>query len=598
MKMRTMIHRTARAATVLCAAAVVGALTVPANAQNALGGGDALDSNLSTTSKRNAPTPDQGLTYRVRNLLVTGNVVGGRGFRDTVGYTAETDFRSATGSDDLFQFRAQSATSAPTYILYGDQLNELQLGQDLGALEFRRDFTGATLSDVSTRGQRSFDSRLGDTELRIDRLISDISVAEDVERWVESRPIGIGVDREGRVVVPMTTSVLGIDQMSYSEAVSGLSVLDRAQLRQDMIDRYQQQMTGQQSPQDPWQLAQQRQEQPWQQQPGQATGQQQQQQRQFAMQPLSDVVGNRLETRFEDLLTWESRIDAMDTSARVQAEMPGYESVLKSVADRFADGEEIDEEKAGELDDQYATVRRFLEGRGMPLPGEEDDASQWPGDTDTGVDEGEDAGETGDDTDTVPPAVPLPDDDVTPTLESFGIVLRHGQRLSTYASGDDSRFNELVRQAQQSLESGEYFWAERRFSRALLFNRNHPLATAGKAHAQLGAGLYQPAAMTLRRLFTQYPEMIDVRYERALLPPRTRLAQCIESIRQRTNNNNEAAHMGLLLAYIGHQWDDQALIEEGLTAMKRHRPEDPLLTLLDSIWQQPEDDDDANDGGQ
>jgi len=55
--------------------------------------------------------------------------------------------------------------------------------------------------------------------------------------------------------------------------------------------------------------------------------------------------------------------------------------------------------------------------------------------------------------------------------------------------------------------------------------------------------------------------------------------------------------MGLLLAYIGHQWNEQPLIDEGLTVMKRSRPEDRLLPLLRTVWQAPGSEDDAADGG-
>ena len=90
------------------------AATPPSPAQNALGGGTALDGNLIQGGNRfnpSAPVAD----YRSRNLLVTGNVARGRGFRGTVGYTAEFDFRGPTGSDEPFAQRAVSAVRAPNF---------------------------------------------------------------------------------------------------------------------------------------------------------------------------------------------------------------------------------------------------------------------------------------------------------------------------------------------------------------------------------------------------------------------------------------------------------------------------------------------------
>lgn len=595
MIMRTTNHSrlaTTGMLTAALAAAVLWTIS-PAAGQDALGGGDALDANLSTTTSRNLATPDESLAYRVRNLLVTGNVVGGRGFRDTVGYTAETDFRGSLGSDDLFRFRAESAMSSPTYVLFRNQLSDLQLGQDLGSLEFRREFTGETLRDVNAQGS-SFAPRRGDTELRIDRLITDVSAAENLESWVESRPIGVSVDDEGKISVPTTTSVLGIDTMSYTEAraTAGMSVLDRLRLREDYVSevqRLQQQQRILQSSQ----------------QPGQP-GEQPELEQVMASRPFSDIVGARLETRFEDLVTWQNRLDTMEAGGRVEPTPSGYDEVLESVAERYADGQGLDEETAGAMDDEYSALRRYLQGQ--PQPTDETDEMpvtpetqqpEQPGMTVPGVEDSgtEDEGES--ETPTFEtPAMPAPGADVTPTLESFGIALRHGKRISSFATGNNDRFNELVNQAQESLNTGEYFWAERRFTRALLFRPNHPLATAGRVHAQIGAGLYLPAALSLRQLFNQYPEMIDVRYERDLLPPRTRLVQCVQAIRQRLEQGQDQSKMGLLLAYIGHQWDDQAMVDEGLAAMKSNRADDPLLPLLRTVWQAPREDSEGNGGGE
>src|SRR6185503_5356216 len=70
------------------------ALNLPSQrseAQNALGSGNALDSNLNATSGRiNAAQKVEN--FADRNLIVTGDVAGGRGFRGSVGYTASQDF--------------------------------------------------------------------------------------------------------------------------------------------------------------------------------------------------------------------------------------------------------------------------------------------------------------------------------------------------------------------------------------------------------------------------------------------------------------------------------------------------------------------------
>jgi hypothetical protein len=133
------------------------------------------------------------------------------------------------------------------------------------------------------------------------------------------------------------------------------------------------------------------------------------------------------------------------------------------------------------------------------------------------------------------------------------------------------------------LRRGEYFWAERRFLRALRFVPGHPLATAGLGHAQLGAGLYESAALTLRSLLMHQPEMIDTRYDESLLPNRVRLLTAIEEIRS-PSEMSQGESTGFLLAYVGHQLDDAELVSDGLRMMEEAKPESTLRPLLEAVW--------------
>jgi hypothetical protein len=138
--------------------------------------------------------------------------------------------------------------------------------------------------------------------------------------------------------------------------------------------------------------------------------------------------------------------------------------------------------------------------------------------------------------------------------------------------------------AEDALRSGEYFNAERRFIRSLRFVPGHPLATAGLAHAQLGAGLYASAALTLRGLLTMQPEMIDAHYDEGLLPNRVRLGRIIDDLHKRLEQGHDPLADGFLLAYVGRQMREEVLVREGLEAMGRARGDDPLLRLLRSVW--------------
>ena len=105
----TRAHRigAASAAALITLAGVHDApLTRPAEAQNALGDGRALDANQRVGSRgRNAGGRGLSSELAFRNAIVSGNAPSGLSFRGNVGYTSPFDFRGELGSDDLFAFR-------------------------------------------------------------------------------------------------------------------------------------------------------------------------------------------------------------------------------------------------------------------------------------------------------------------------------------------------------------------------------------------------------------------------------------------------------------------------------------------------------------
>jgi hypothetical protein len=132
--MQTMLVRSSLATFVLLAAGPA------AQAQNALGGGDALSrdtrhqdtrrtSNYGVldASTRVGSFGDNGqaakVDYYSRNLIVTGDVGGGREFRGSVGYREQSEFTGNTGADDLrrCEFSARYA-EVPWFAIDGDTL--------------------------------------------------------------------------------------------------------------------------------------------------------------------------------------------------------------------------------------------------------------------------------------------------------------------------------------------------------------------------------------------------------------------------------------------------------------------------------------------
>lgn len=503
------------------------ALTPKSLAQNALGTGNALDANTGVgTGGRNVQAP--GIDYRARNLLVTGNVAGGRGFRGTVGYRAVGDFTGSLGSNDLYDFRAGSALSSVSVVSSGRTFDRLRFGQHMGLIEYRREGFTANLGSVLS--EDIFPRSMGiDSRIRLDQYAADTAMHSLIESGVQPDVVGVLRDDDGRALTASVSSVLGMHlqpaQGSYQSM--GLTSFDMVRLREDVAS-------------------------------GKEVG----------------VVGEPFDPRIIDLFASElrvdsgldqTRIDAASKNSRIEPVAYGdYRNIMERIAERFADRKDkgigINNEV---LQDLERNLQKLREQTDDTLPSYENSDESDTDKEDKGI--------------------------LNKNLSRISTALRHGQRVAKLTSEQNNRFNELVAQAEQQLREGEYFWAERQFRRALRFTPGHPLATAGLANAQLGAGLYVPAALTMRTLMTNNPEMIDVRYEDGILPNTVRLNSAIESLRNRFTEKRDLNSVALLFAYIGHQLNNKEMVQQGLSIMAETDADDKLLVLLKRVWLAGED---------
>jgi tetratricopeptide (TPR) repeat protein len=172
----------------------------------------------------------------------------------------------------------------------------------------------------------------------------------------------------------------------------------------------------------------------------------------------------------------------------------------------------------------------------------------------------------------------------TLSIEEMAEVLRHGRLVESLTEGERNRVRELIEEGQSLVAKADYFKAERRFESALRMQPDHPMATAGLASAQIGAGLYLSAGLTLRKLFTDYPEMIDTRYAEGIIPSRQRLEAVAEVCRNRMTMGRDSAGYGLVVAFIGHQLEMPSLVVDGLRPMRDDETTSPLAEILEAVW--------------
>lgn len=510
------------------------------------GGGTALDHNLQRGSggvnQKSAP-----IDFAARNAIVTGSVAGGRGFRGSVGYRAAEDFRGTTAGDSSFGFRSNSAISAP-YLFSISTADRFSLAQDLGIYEFRRDATPMPMTSGKTTSSR----------VRLDRSAAAISSGRMFEYEAEPTKFATG-GSEKQQVDYLVSITQGFRTRRPDDAVenSGLPTFERARARQDL-----------------------------------ANG------RVDASKPISSFQSPLLDSSIGDDAKRDTRIEP--TIPGVTKEAPkdkptsSYDQIVKRIVERYGDDKSVHiDANPNAIERAKSELTKLRDAMNGRTP--RDDKR---GPTDPSIDpvtglpkkpkpsEGPDGkpNENGGMRDTDADEAKKRAEDMQKTVTAAGEALRHGTTVRDLTPGERSRVDELVRNGQQLIASGDYFRAERCFDQALELNPDNPLLFAGLAHCQLGAGLHLSAALTLRTLFSNHPEMIDTRYERSLLPNETRMRLAIETLRKRITAGQDADGYGLTLAYLGHQLDEKALVTEGLAAVKGTIENDLLNQLLNQIW--------------
>ena len=535
-----------------------------AGAGTAQGAGDRLDAN-SQVGSGGSNTGSLRTDYNARNLIVTNNVPGGRGFRGSVGYRADTDFRGAAGSDALFRFRADSAFSNPVFATSALANDRFRIAQGLGVFEYRRDST-----PIGTDAQRSANDQ-PESRLRLDRANAQQAIGRMNWDAGQDRFVATSTAENGDALRFIVSPLRGLQTENMTDPVvrSGLGMYEAARARRDIA-------SGFASAAD-YELVR------------STTG-------------LSSQTGTMVDTQI--------RQESLADTARTRSTMvlpSAYQEILDSVNKAAAKtAAKASDSAAGANDPLSATsgldrVKSSLDALNPSLTpdmnlGANPGNSAKP--TDTPITDSSVKAPRAD------PLIPtLPGNAPSPlgpdlsaeekrnrergklmSVPEVAEALRHGQRVEHLDSGEKGRVDELVRDGEAALRAHEYFKAERKFDQAQVFARDNPLVDAGMAHAQLGAGLYLSSALTLRNLFTAHPELIDAKYDTALLPAKERLDTALALMRDRILRGDDAPSYGFVVAYLGHQLSDRAMVSEGLSFVKGNERLDTSRALLESIW--------------
>jgi hypothetical protein len=527
--------------------------------------GRALDANPGINS--GGVNNVQGrIDYRLRNDLITGNVVGGDEFRGEIGYSAPGEFLGVLESDALFGFRRQSFFSAPSnYNLAPMQQPIIGFGASV-----YRSYTTVP----ATRIEDALSSGVGIApESGAFRLYRPgtigggtplLSTQLPLEALQPGDTLGRILQPDGRTLEITASPLLGIRQRA--QVPTPPVKLDDSGLTAPPQLVPEEGEAGQEIPPNIYSPAPTDQEL----EPGEPetapvqigttllVGRELQAQQRLGGEPMGAVAEQRI-GRIEGSLYQRLQREQAQPGESV------YLDLLTAMREREERaGREPSEEPQLELAEPSETLLEQVERQRREAvrraTGQEGAEEQAEGEAEV--------------------SGPL-----ARLLEQLDYDL---PRLETLAGIKQDRLNQSLKQAEQAMAAGQFFTAEALYRQATNDAPADPLPQIGLVHAQLGAGMIRSAAHNLRGLFERHPELIAARYGENLLPNQSRLKWIQGELDRMISSGESTVDPGLMMAYLGYQVDSQPLIRYGLAVAESQAPRDPLLPVLRKIWMEPQ----------
>jgi tetratricopeptide (TPR) repeat protein len=154
----------------------------------------------------------------------------------------------------------------------------------------------------------------------------------------------------------------------------------------------------------------------------------------------------------------------------------------------------------------------------------------------------------------------------------------------TFASYSEDKFNEHVRAAERYLKEGKYYRAADAYTLASIYKPDDPLAYAGKSHALFAAGEYMSSALFLARALEIFPEYARFKVDiEAMLGDRDVLEGRIADVRERLVSV-DAPELHFLLAYVYHQMGRADWAKAEISAAYEKMPDSAaVVTLKEAI---------------
>ena len=153
----------------------------------------------------------------------------------------------------------------------------------------------------------------------------------------------------------------------------------------------------------------------------------------------------------------------------------------------------------------------------------------------------------------------------------------------TFASFAEDKFNTHMRAAEEYLKRGRYYRAADAYTLASIYKPADPLAYAGKSHALFAAGEYMSSALFLTRALEIFPEYAQFKIDLvAMVGDKDKLESRITNA-EKWLDESDAVELQFLLGYVYYQMGRQAEATEMINAAFEKMPESPAVVALKKV---------------
>ena len=157
-----------------------------------------------------------------------------------------------------------------------------------------------------------------------------------------------------------------------------------------------------------------------------------------------------------------------------------------------------------------------------------------------------------------------------------GILGEH----KTFASYSQDKFNQYLREAEGYLKDGKYYLAARTYDLALIYKPKDPLVYAGKGHALFGAGEYMSSALYIARALEIFPEYARFKiYLEEMTGDRDHLESRIKDVGAWLEHS-DAGELHFLLGYVYFQMGRYESAAESIGKAYEKLPDAPAVITL------------------